>query len=447
MRNSKLMVYGSSYDRGVEHLLKMWPDIKKAVPEAELHVFYGWQLFDIGYADNPERMAWKEKINDLMKQDGITHLGRISHEALQKEFENAGVWAYPTHFGEISCITAMKAQAYGAIPCVIDYAALKETVQYGVKIKGDIYDQETKDLYKNALIGLLNDEEYQENVRKEMIPWARKKFGWSNIAKQWDEEFRKEYLPKPKSLEKQVEELMDDNQALKAWELVKDTDSPLKERIWLRIRHAFDDKLYEKYYVEDLIENFVTEEQALDCTTLAPRFKWMVPRILNNKPKNLIDLGCADGYLCITLANKGIPCIGVNLHSASVVFARERAKKLKLDEITGFINKNIFEIKDKTDCVVMTEVLEHLPDPQKGVDHAMNMLNENGRAFFSSPRTDHIGVEMHKREPNHEGWDDGKPSGHLRLFTEEEFKKLFDKYEIIEYYLDDERCMNVEVRL
>ena len=191
MRNPHLMIYGSSYDRGLEHLLKMWPDIKKEVPDAQLRIFYGWNLFDVAYSGNPSSMAWKEKMNKLMEQEGITHLGRISHGACIKEHENAGVWAYPTHFGEISCITAMRAQVYGSVPCVINYAALKETVKWGVKIEGDIYDKETQELYKNALIALLKDEKYQEDVRAEMMPEARKIFAWSVVAKQWNDEFKK----------------------------------------------------------------------------------------------------------------------------------------------------------------------------------------------------------------------------------------------------------------
>ena len=441
MRNKHLMIYGSSYDRGLEHLLKMWPDIKKEVPDAQLRIFYGWNLFDVAYGDNPERQAWKEKMNKLMEQDGITHLGRISHEACIKEHESAGVWAYPTHFGEISCITAMRAQAYGSVPCVINYAALKETVQFGVKIDGDIYEPEVKELYKNSLIALLKDGKYQEEVRKEMMPWAKKKFAWSVIAKEWTKEFIK-----PRALEKEVEELMENNQSLKAWDLVKDTKSPLKDRVWLRVKHAFNDDEYKKYYSEDLVEIPVSEEIALDCTKLAPRFAWAVPKILKNKPKNLIDLGCADGYLCMTLANKGIECLGINLHRPSVEFALERAKKLDLDKKTGFVCEDLFNVKMKTDCVVMMEVLEHLPDPQKGVDHAMSLLTKDGFAVFSTPRTDHLGVEQHKAEVGHESWDDGKPTGHLRLFTEKEFKALFSKYEISDFFLDDEKCMNIEVR-
>lgn len=189
-RNPYLIVYGSSYDRGLEHLLKMWPQIKSAVPQAELRCFYGWNLFDVVAKGNPQMQDWKERMNKLMQQEGITHLGRISHEAVKKEFETAGIWAYPTHFGEISCITAMKAQVYGAIPVVINYAALVETVQHGIKIEGDIYDQETKDEYISKIVELLKDEKKQEVIRKPMMEWAKKKFAWSAVAKQWDAEFK-----------------------------------------------------------------------------------------------------------------------------------------------------------------------------------------------------------------------------------------------------------------
>lgn len=190
MRNTKRIIYGSSYDRGLEHLLKMWPDIKKEVPEAELHVFYGWNLFDVMAKGNPQMQDWKARMNKLMEADGITQLGRISHEAVKVEMENAGIWAYPTHFGEISCITAMKAQVYGAVPVVVNYAALQETVQYGVKVDGDVYEPEVREEFKKELISLLKSPERQEEIRVPMMKWAKKKFAWSAVAKQWSDSFK-----------------------------------------------------------------------------------------------------------------------------------------------------------------------------------------------------------------------------------------------------------------
>jgi len=192
MRNPYRCIYTSSYDRGLEHLLKIWPDVKKAVPKAELHVFYGWMLFERFYGDNPERMAWMKKMNELMEQDGITHHGRVSQSDVAKEMEKSGVWAYPTHFGEISCITAMKAQALGSIPVIIDYAALETTVKFGVKVKGDIYDKETKKKYTEELVAILKNHKKQEEIRKPMMKWAREYYKWSNIAKQWSDLFKSE---------------------------------------------------------------------------------------------------------------------------------------------------------------------------------------------------------------------------------------------------------------
>lgn len=197
-RDPHKMFYGSSYDRGLEHLLEMWPEIKKAVPDAKLSVCYGWKLFESFYFNNPERMAWKAKMDKLMEQDGITHLGRVSQLDVLREQFSSGIWAYPTHFGEISCITAMKSQAAGAIPVVTDYAALEETVKYGYKVKvddpEDIYTPKKREEFVKYLVNALQNVEWQEKTRAEMMPWAREKFGWETIAKQWDKEFERDYV-------------------------------------------------------------------------------------------------------------------------------------------------------------------------------------------------------------------------------------------------------------
>ena len=194
MRNNNWCIYTSSYDRGLEHLLKMWPDIRKAVPKAELHIFYGWQLFERFYANNPASMAWKEKMDKMMEADGITHHGRLPQPEIEEWYKKCGVWAYPTHFGEINCISAMKAQAWGAVPVCINYAALKTTVQYGKRIDGDIYEPEVQEEYKKALIRMLERHDLQEKIREPMMKWAKDTFAWSKVAEQWFKEFKSDKL-------------------------------------------------------------------------------------------------------------------------------------------------------------------------------------------------------------------------------------------------------------
>lgn len=187
-KNLKRVIYTSSYDRGLEHLLKMWPAVIKAVPDAELHIFYGWKLFEQFHKGNPGSMMWKANMDKLMTYKGIKHHGRVSQTDLVKELEKSGIWAYPTHFGEINCISALKAQYYGCEPVVVNYAALKETVQFGRKVEGDIYDDETKESFKKELIDALNNP-MSDDKRKEMRKWASQ-FKWDKVALTWDKLFK-----------------------------------------------------------------------------------------------------------------------------------------------------------------------------------------------------------------------------------------------------------------
>jgi glycosyltransferase involved in cell wall biosynthesis len=178
------LFYGSSYDRGLDILLKMWPKILKKYPDATLQICYGWDIFDKGYADNPERMAWKERINKLMTQKGITHHGRIGRDELKKVRQSCDIWVYPTYFAEINCITALECQADGVVPVTMDHAALKETVQSGVKIQGDIYDEETQDKFVEELLKLMGDDKRWEEESKKAIKFT-KDYEWDEIESLW----------------------------------------------------------------------------------------------------------------------------------------------------------------------------------------------------------------------------------------------------------------------
>ena len=193
-RNPLHCIYTSSYDRGLEHLLKIWPDVMKAVPKAHLHVFYGWDLFVKFYSNNPASMAWKAKMDEMMKQPGVTEHGRVSQDELKEWIMKCGIWAYPTHFGEINCISAIKAQAWGAVPVVINYAALETTVQHGIKVNGDIYEPDVRKKYTKELIDILKDPAKQDEIRPSMMTWARNTFNWDKIAIQWSEEFNYDQL-------------------------------------------------------------------------------------------------------------------------------------------------------------------------------------------------------------------------------------------------------------
>jgi glycosyltransferase involved in cell wall biosynthesis len=188
MNRQHTLYWASSYDRGLIHLLKMWPEIYKIYPDAKLHIFYGWDLFIKGYQDNPERMKWMETMNKLMEQEGITHHGRVSKAELTEWQKKCGIFAYPTHFGETNCITALDSQHWGCVPCVINYAGLRETVGSGVRVEGDIYDEDVAKEYVKQLLNLMGDEKLWREEQAKGIEFA-KAYYWPLIAKEWSKHF------------------------------------------------------------------------------------------------------------------------------------------------------------------------------------------------------------------------------------------------------------------
>jgi len=188
-RDPHRCIYMSANERGLRVLLDIWPDVKKAIPKAKLDVYYGWHSFDAINRDNPERMAWKASMITKMKElDGVTERGRIGQSELHQEIFKSGIFAYPCTFPEVSCITAMKAQAGGAIPVTSDFANLKDIIHFGDKVPMRKFMDQDIERYKKHLISWLLYPEKQQKVRPEMMKWARENLDWSNVAKQWNEE-------------------------------------------------------------------------------------------------------------------------------------------------------------------------------------------------------------------------------------------------------------------
>lgn len=134
-RNPHRAIYSSSPDRGLVTAVRAWPEVRRLVPDAELHVFYGFEGWQRAI-ENCQNIAHpfcgieaKMELTALAQMTpGVVLHGRVSQKQLTEEMLSSGVWFYPTWFSETSCITAMEAQAAG-LHCVCPpVAALAETV-------------------------------------------------------------------------------------------------------------------------------------------------------------------------------------------------------------------------------------------------------------------------------------------------------------------------------
>jgi glycosyltransferase involved in cell wall biosynthesis len=127
---------------------------------------------------------------ELMKQPGVSELGRVSHQEVAKLMMSSGVFAYPCHFEEIYCIAAAKAQMAGCVPVVgISNNCLDETVKIGVHIRGDMKSPEGREMFSKELIKILKDEELQREVGVKAREKAMAELDWGKVAEEWIKHF------------------------------------------------------------------------------------------------------------------------------------------------------------------------------------------------------------------------------------------------------------------
>lgn len=205
-RDPNLLINTSSPDRSLSALLDCYEEIKKEVPQAKLKWAYGWHNFDALHSSNAKMMEWKQRQVDRMKELGVEELGRVSHEDVAKLYLTANIFAYPSEFAEIDCISARKAESGGAIPVTTDFAALGETVQFGTKIHSDktkdtwaapyqfdfALSQDKQQQWVEAVVDLLKNPPTEEQ-RRPMREWTHQ-FDWAGVVNRWDETFEANLL-------------------------------------------------------------------------------------------------------------------------------------------------------------------------------------------------------------------------------------------------------------
>lgn len=194
--------WSSSWDRGLDNVLYLWPFIRAEFPTAELHVFYGchnWKQKCL-QDNNQEGLKQIAGLEEGMKQPGVFNHGRKSQAELAVEIKKASLWLYPSAFSETFCITAIEAQ-YAGVPVICNkYAGVTTTLSHPelgdtalMLGNGDPYwpySKEGRESFLKETINILKN-------RSEWEMWSQRgrqnaeRFTWANCALRWKELFEK----------------------------------------------------------------------------------------------------------------------------------------------------------------------------------------------------------------------------------------------------------------
>lgn len=133
-KDKNVIIWSSSPDRGLHYLLPMMPLWATINPDLKVHVYYGLHGLEAqAQAGDQASMMMLRNIRTLMKkfEKFVVWHGRVNQTELAKAQMAASYWFYPTRFTEVSCITALEAQAAHLQIVASDLAALPETINGG----------------------------------------------------------------------------------------------------------------------------------------------------------------------------------------------------------------------------------------------------------------------------------------------------------------------------
>lgn len=193
-------IYSSSPDRGLGRLLGMWPAIRDEIPDAELHVYYGFDNLRAWHALRPAlgelgkmvQVDYLEHRLDDLRASGVHHHGRVGQPDLARAFMESLLWLYPTSFCETSCITALEAQAAGCWPVTSRIGALPETVRAGTLVD-DPQEAAYDKIFVRKVVEYVDDVDACR-TQSSSCRWGNRRrvlaeCSWQSIAIEWERLF------------------------------------------------------------------------------------------------------------------------------------------------------------------------------------------------------------------------------------------------------------------
>jgi glycosyltransferase involved in cell wall biosynthesis len=183
-----LLVYTSQPYRGLNVLLDAFGFIRASIPGARLKVFSGLAAtYRTALEEDPYRVLYHR----CMTTEGVEYAGPIAQTALARELTAAAALAYPSTFGETSCIAALEAMAAGLIVITTRIAALPETTAGFARLVE--YQDDHKRLAQDfaaatvaALTEARNDPDAASVKRKAEIAYVREHYTWPKRALEWE---------------------------------------------------------------------------------------------------------------------------------------------------------------------------------------------------------------------------------------------------------------------
>ncbi|UEG50571.1 class I SAM-dependent methyltransferase [Ferruginibacter lapsinanis] len=192
--------------------------------------------------------------------------------------------------------------------------------------------------------------------------------------------------------------------------------------------HSVNDKIYDYIYSQsDVVPGYnryalyakeiLNTKNALDYLANKEAMYFSIRETLaadKDKTKKILEVGSGLGYLTYAIKQQGYDITGLDISADAVKKATDRFGN---HFICQDVYKYALDNAGKFDIVILTEVIEHLPEPNSFCDVLVSLLKPGGKLIITTPNKS-------ATPPGEDYWDTESPPVHLTWFSEDSFRVI-----------------------
>ncbi len=410
-REPRSLFYMARPERGLENLVG---------PGGIMEMLNDCHLYVCGYNNTqPNMKAYYEYLWRRCEElPNVTNLGHLGKRELYDAMHKAMLYVYPTTFEDTSCIAALEANAAGLPLIGSDWSAVSETMTEAgailLPLKDGVVDKEA---FVKTVRKVLSQPTLYDSLQKKALS---KRQTWKDSARQWDLLFKDELKEKssnPVRLARHLERMSDIVPAYVEGLTMHIPEFEKNYAFFLLDDYAGH---YERYYQYEAARGVNYGPESLQGN---PRFETVLAKVMEASPKTILDFGCAHGhYVMNTMARMpeaSVHITGIDIDASNIEKARAWAKQANAECHVEFNQGSLEYLREHPeltfDCIICSECLEHVPNPQEYIDELHRHLNPGGTFIGTTPYGpwEAIGYK------DHPGW-----RAHLHHFERQDLSEM-----------------------
>lgn len=386
-RDPRLLLYTSRPERGLDAALDVLDKVNEGRKDDDKY-----KLYVAGYVVPPELVgdsmrSYYAALEKRMKLNPCVRIvGKCTRSNLYMMMSQAHALLYPTNFPEIYCLTVTEAAACGLPVVTTKDFALTETAHSANWISdgegGKLAYPEDENYIECAVKTLrqLEDPAIWDGYSKRGLGKNRT---WKDVADDWESMIMADFQERLEANPLQVASALVQNSDLLAAKrmLADESFKPDNEKDWAQLGRQVDidlaflenDETYKAHYAD--ADNGVKDEEAVKSRANNLRMRG-IQGIMKDMKKlgegfSVLDWGCNLGIACnmIRDAFPKAEITGYDLDQKCIDKAKTLAKEEQPDGSKEIVfTADIKELGDEHDVILVSEVLEHVPDVKEFMD-------------------------------------------------------------------------------